>query len=152
MARRQSRPNIREVAQEAGVSVTTVSHALNGKGRLDIATRERVIEIANRMGYHPNRNARGLRSGRTDTIALLLPLVPGRRRQPIEIDFYLELLTASVDAAFQHDQATCGASRSTAGSWSTRSATTRVWPCSTSSNCRWSRWAATTSGHTTSGS
>jgi DNA-binding LacI/PurR family transcriptional regulator len=105
MARRQSRPSIREVAQEAGVSVTTVSHALNSKGRLDIATRERVIEIANRMGYHPNRNARGLRSGRTDTIALLLPLVPGRPRQPIEIDFYLELLTASVDAAFQHDQA-----------------------------------------------
>jgi DNA-binding LacI/PurR family transcriptional regulator len=105
MARRQSRPSIREVAQEAGVSVTTVSHALNGKGRLDITTRERVIEIANRMGYHPNRNARGLRSGRTDTIALLLPLVPGRRRQPVEIDFYLELLTASVDAAFQHDQA-----------------------------------------------
>jgi DNA-binding LacI/PurR family transcriptional regulator len=105
MARRQSRPSIREVAQEAGVSVTTVSHALNGKGRLDNATRERVIGIADRMGYHPNRNARGLRSGRTDTIALLLPLVPGGRRQAIEIDFYLELLTASVDAAFQHDQA-----------------------------------------------
>ncbi|MBP2323578.1 DNA-binding LacI/PurR family transcriptional regulator [Kibdelosporangium banguiense] len=105
MARRQSRPSIREVAKEAGVSVTTVSHALNGKGRLDTVTRERVIEVANRMGYHPNRNARGLRSGRTDTIALLLPLAPGRRRQPIEIDFYLELLTASVDAAFQHDQA-----------------------------------------------
>jgi DNA-binding LacI/PurR family transcriptional regulator len=105
MARRQSRPSIREVAQEAGVSVTTVSHALNGKGRLDSATRERVIAVAHAMGYHPNRNARGLRSGRTDTIALLLPLVPGRRGQPVQIDFYLELLTASVDAAFQHDQA-----------------------------------------------
>jgi DNA-binding LacI/PurR family transcriptional regulator len=100
-----ARPSIREVAREAGVSVTTVSHALNGKGRLDGSTRERVVEVARRMGYHPNRNARGLRSGRTDTIALLLPLPPGRRRQPVEIDFYLELLTASVDAAFQHDQA-----------------------------------------------
>ncbi|MET0238231.1 MAG: LacI family DNA-binding transcriptional regulator [Kibdelosporangium sp.] len=105
MAGRQSRPSIREVAQEAGVSVTTVSQALNGKGRLDIATRERVVEIARRMGYHPNRNARSLRSGRTGSIALLLPSAPGVRRLPIEIDFYLELLTSSVDAAFQHDQA-----------------------------------------------
>jgi DNA-binding LacI/PurR family transcriptional regulator len=86
--------------------VTTVSHALNGKGRIDVTTRDRVIDAATRLGYYPDRNARGLRSGRTDTIALLLPLVPGRRRQPIfGIDFYLELLTASADSAFHHGQA-----------------------------------------------
>ena len=36
------RPTIRDVASAVGVSVTTVSHALNDKGRVDAATRERV--------------------------------------------------------------------------------------------------------------
>ena len=49
-----SRVSIRDVAREAGVSVTTVSHALNGKGRLNPETRERVREIADRLGYRPN--------------------------------------------------------------------------------------------------
>ncbi|MGW6458541.1 LacI family DNA-binding transcriptional regulator [Streptomyces sp. NPDC055078] len=107
MATRQPRPGIREVASAAGVSVTTVSHALNNKGRVDIGTRRRIAAVAAELGYRPNRNARSLRSGRTDTIALLLPLQTDRQpRQPIfQIDYYLELTVASVEAAFEHNQA-----------------------------------------------
>ena len=59
------RVSIKDVAREAGVSVTTVSHALNGKGRLNPDTRERVRSVARQLGYTPNPAARSLVSGRT---------------------------------------------------------------------------------------
>jgi DNA-binding LacI/PurR family transcriptional regulator len=52
---------IKGVAAAAGVSVTTVSDALSGKGRLPDATREKVQAIANQLGYRPSAIARGLR-------------------------------------------------------------------------------------------
>jgi len=45
-----SRPTIHDVAKAAGVSVTTVSHALNGKGRVDPNTRARVAQVVHRLG------------------------------------------------------------------------------------------------------
>ncbi len=58
-----TRVKIGDVAAAAGVSITTVSHALNGKGRLPEATRRRVREVAERLGYQPSALARGLRAG-----------------------------------------------------------------------------------------
>ena len=69
------RPTIRDVASAVGVSVTTVSHALNDKGRVDASTRERVRTTADRLGYRPDRTALRLRLGRSGTLALLLPSV-----------------------------------------------------------------------------
>ena len=51
---------IDDVAREAGVSITTVSHALSGKGRLPDETRERVRRVAADLGYAPNPVARSL--------------------------------------------------------------------------------------------
>lgn len=64
---------IRDVAREAGVSVTTVSHILNNKesARASVATRERVRATAARLGYGPNRMARSLRMQRSEMIGLL---------------------------------------------------------------------------------
>jgi DNA-binding LacI/PurR family transcriptional regulator len=59
-----------DVAAEAGVSVTTASDALNGKGRLAVATRQRVREAAERLGYRPNVLARSLVGARTGLIAV----------------------------------------------------------------------------------
>ena len=73
--------SIRDVAREAGVSVTTVSHALNGKGRLNPETRERVREVADRLGYRPNPAARSLVSGRTGLIAAMPSLPRGARHR-----------------------------------------------------------------------
>ena len=69
----RKKASIQEVAEAAGVSLTTVSHALNhvASARVAEATRQRVREAAERLGYRPSRLARGLRMQRTNTIALL---------------------------------------------------------------------------------
>jgi LacI family transcriptional regulator len=67
------RVRIRDVAERAGVSVTTVSHVLNdvpGK-RISPETRQRVRRAASRLGYAPNSVARSLRLQRTEMIALV---------------------------------------------------------------------------------
>ncbi|MFD1929861.1 MULTISPECIES: LacI family DNA-binding transcriptional regulator [Nonomuraea] len=101
------RPRIRDVAEVAGVSATTVSHVLNGKGRVDEATRARVIAAAERLGYRPNSTAKRLRSGRADTIGLLLPFgaAAEHAQHILAVEFYLTLAMSVVEAAFDHDQA-----------------------------------------------
>jgi DNA-binding LacI/PurR family transcriptional regulator len=64
---------IRDVARAAGVSASTVSRALTVPRKVDPLTRERVLRVAEHLGYSPNRAARGLITGRTGTIGLLLP-------------------------------------------------------------------------------
>jgi DNA-binding LacI/PurR family transcriptional regulator len=73
------RVGIKDVASAAGVSATTVSHALNGKGRLPPGTRERVHRIAEELGYRPNATARHLAGGKTGVLGLAAPRVPARR-------------------------------------------------------------------------
>lgn len=64
---------IRDVAAEAGVSITTVSRALNESGRVGLATRDRVLSAARRLGYEPNDLARSLHGKSTGTVAVLVP-------------------------------------------------------------------------------
>lgn len=63
--------DIKAVAAAAGVSTTTVSHVLNGVGRVSESTRARVSDIAAQLGYMPNQLARGLRRQRSDTVGLI---------------------------------------------------------------------------------
>jgi len=51
------RTTIRDVAQEAGVSLTTVSHALNGYKDVSEKTRQKVMEVARRLDYIPDEAA-----------------------------------------------------------------------------------------------
>jgi LacI family transcriptional regulator len=62
-----------EVAAAAGVSPTTVSHALSGKRHVAEATRERILRTVAELDYRPNLVARGLRKQETQTIALIVP-------------------------------------------------------------------------------
>jgi LacI family transcriptional regulator len=64
---------IRDVARAAGVSPSTVSRALSLPDMVDPTTRERVLRVAEHLGYEPNRAARGLITGRTGNLGLLLP-------------------------------------------------------------------------------
>lgn len=70
-----SRPTISDVAREAGVHPGTASRALNPAlaGRTSAATTERVQEAARRLGYVPDQFGRGLRTGRSHTIGVLVP-------------------------------------------------------------------------------
>jgi len=66
---------IRDVAKRAGVSVSTVSRAINGMVFVDETTRNRVLEAINELNYQPNYLAKGLKIGKTNTLCLLIPSI-----------------------------------------------------------------------------
>lgn len=97
-----AKPTLRDVATVAGVSVGTVSYALNGKGRVDPDTRERIRRVAVELGYAADPVARGLRSGRTSTLGMALGTVIGQRRDDIlSFEWYGRVTTAAAQAAFE---------------------------------------------------
>lgn len=95
-------PTIIDVAQLAGVSRTTVSHALAGKGRVDPATRDRVQQAAERLGYRPNVRAQRLRVGRSKTMAILSALPPSIVGENSEMGFLIDLVVPAARACLQH--------------------------------------------------
>ena len=69
------RISIKDIANEAGVSISTVSFILNDKAtemRISAEVEKRVKKIANELGYQPSTLARGLRTGKTRTIGLII--------------------------------------------------------------------------------
>jgi DNA-binding LacI/PurR family transcriptional regulator len=106
--RERRRPaTIGHVAELVGVSPTTVSHVLNGKGSVAPATRERVLAAARRLDYRPSRAARALRTQRTGTLAFLMPALGS---VPLEltrlsVEVYLQQATAAAHVAFARDHA-----------------------------------------------
>jgi DNA-binding LacI/PurR family transcriptional regulator len=62
-----------DVANLAGVSIKTVSNVINDYQYLKPETRQKVQDAIQQLGYRPNLSARGLRSGRTGVISLILP-------------------------------------------------------------------------------
>jgi DNA-binding LacI/PurR family transcriptional regulator len=73
---------IDDIARELGVSKTTVSRAISGKGRISEATRKRVLEYIQAHHYHPNAAAKSLAESRTYNIALVLPKAFIKLNQP----------------------------------------------------------------------
>jgi len=69
-------PTIIDVAAAAGVSTATVSRALNG-GVVSQRARERVLRAVKNLGYRPNTLARGLVTGRTGVVGVLIPDIAG---------------------------------------------------------------------------
>jgi len=68
-------PTLADVAQAAGVSLTTVSRVLNNRGYLSQETRERVAEAIAQLNYRPNQIARALHGKSTHSIGLIVPTV-----------------------------------------------------------------------------
>lgn len=64
---------IADVADALGVSRTTVSRAISGKGRIGKETRARVIEYIEKAGYKPNVIAKGLAQSKTYNLGIVLP-------------------------------------------------------------------------------
>ncbi|MER6996764.1 LacI family DNA-binding transcriptional regulator [Streptomyces sp. NPDC000410] len=96
-------PTIADVAKAASVSRTTVSHALNGLGKVDPRTRERVKRIAAEMGYRPNLRAQRLRRGQARAIALASSMPFAVAGGPSRLGFYMEVAAAAAERALVHD-------------------------------------------------
>ncbi|WP_020577536.1 LacI family DNA-binding transcriptional regulator [Actinopolymorpha alba] len=91
-ARDQQRaPTIHDVAARCGVAASTVSRAFSRPERVNAATRQRILDTAEQMGYQPNPIARALPSGRTRTLGLLVP--------DITNPFFLDLIRGAERAA-----------------------------------------------------
>lgn len=68
---------IKDVAREAGVSISTVSNALNGVDVLHPDTKQHILEVAERMHYMPNINGRNLKAQATNVIGLFINSIRG---------------------------------------------------------------------------
>lgn len=80
--------DLKDLSRHLGVSMTTVSRALNGYPDVSEATRARVVEAAREFGYKPHPIARRLASGRAEAVGVVLPLPAGHFSDP----FFIELL------------------------------------------------------------
>ncbi|RBN39507.1 LacI family transcriptional regulator, partial [Priestia megaterium] len=67
------KPTIYSVAEEAGVSISTVSKVINQTGHISERTRQKVIEVMAQLNYHPSVVASALTGKPTKTIGLLVP-------------------------------------------------------------------------------
>ena len=72
LARVSRRPTIHDVAREAGVSVATVSKAINGRYGVKAATADRVLEVVRRLGYETSLVASSMRARTTGVIGVLV--------------------------------------------------------------------------------
>ena len=91
------RVTIRQVAEQAGVSPSTVSNLLNGRdGRMQARTRQRVIQAIASLGYQPNLVARQLRTGQVRSVGLVVPSVAN--------PFWGGLARAVEGEALRHDR------------------------------------------------
>lgn len=64
---------IKDVAARAGVGLATASRVMNGAAGVSPATRQRVLQVAEALGYRPNRMAQGMVRGVTRTIGVVVP-------------------------------------------------------------------------------
>ena len=83
MKRNSNAVTIRDVANQAGVSVTTVSRVLNGKDDISKETTNKVMVVVQELGYASSLAARGMRSHRTNLIGLILHDVASSYSQEI---------------------------------------------------------------------
>ncbi len=92
------RPTINDVARECGVSLSTVSLVLNNNPRISEATRARVLEVMERMGYLPNVQARALASRSSRTLSVVVPHL-----NHVFADIYFgEIVSGIYDRCLEH--------------------------------------------------
>lgn len=99
---------IRDVARLAGVSASSVCRALATPDKVRAATRDRVLQAAAQLNYHPNRVAQGLSTGRTGNLGLVVPdianpffsgIVKAVQNRAHECDFSVLLADTDEDVA-----------------------------------------------------
>ncbi|MDA8399498.1 MAG: LacI family DNA-binding transcriptional regulator [Actinomycetota bacterium] len=94
MNTRPRTPTIADVAERAGVSITTVSHVVSGKRPVNMLTARRVQDVMSELHYVPNRAARNLSLGSAHMLGLIVP--------DITNTFFAELAKGAEDTADRH--------------------------------------------------
>ncbi len=93
-------PTMQDVANKAGVALSTVSHSLSGKRPISDETRRKIQEAIDELGYRPNELARRLANKESKIIGLFFP----RFRTGLS-DMQMEFISAAIDAAETQDYA-----------------------------------------------
>jgi LacI family transcriptional regulator len=92
--------NLEEIARLSGVSRSTVSRVINNHPRVNPKTRERVVDVIQRLDYHPSAAARRLAGGHTNILGLVIPMgVPRLFTDP----FFPLLIQGVSQACSAHD-------------------------------------------------
>jgi len=86
---------MKDVAKKAGVSIKTVSRVINNQGEISEQTRQRIMQIVDELGYRPNTLARGLLTGKTYTVGVIIP--------DITDPFFPDLILGAEQAARSRD-------------------------------------------------
>jgi LacI family transcriptional regulator len=103
---------IRDVAQASGVHVSTVSRTFSAPHLVNAETRNRVLAVADELGYRPNRAARSLTTGRTGNIGLIVadlanpffpPLIKAAQAAARRQDYHLFVADTDEDPAEEKD-------------------------------------------------
>jgi len=81
---------IKMIAEQASVSIGTVDRALNGRGRINEATKQKILQLADSMGYQPNKLASALRRKQSFKIAVVMSRTP---------DYFVDELKVGVEDA-----------------------------------------------------
>ncbi len=90
---------IDDIARELGVSKTTVSRAISGKGRISDATRKKVMAYIETCNYRPSAAAKGLAESRTYNLALVLP----KSFIQLDLPYIRQIMNAICEEAFVWD-------------------------------------------------
>lgn len=101
----RKRATVKDVARAAGVSPGTVSNALSGKRRVDAATQVRINDAIAALGYVPNLAARGMRTGRTGTIAVFSSMPTAVAAGSSRLGFLMEIAASAAVTALESNVA-----------------------------------------------
>lgn len=93
------KPTIEDIARDLGISKTTVSRSLSGKGRIGEETRRRVLDYMKQLNYQPNMIAKGLAQSKTYNIGVVYPSDYSTR----ELDFFQKCLVGIVRSSKKAD-------------------------------------------------
>ena len=88
-------PTIYDIAREAGVSIATVSRVFNDSNCVTQKTREKVLAVSNRLGYHPRALAQSLARKKTRIITVIVPVISNY--------FFMEVLAGMQDKIAEYD-------------------------------------------------
>ena len=97
---RTKRVTIKDIATEAGVSIALVSFVMNNKAdgketyRVNKETAQRILEVAQKLNYQPNNAARTLRSGKTNTIGVIVSDISNK--------FFADIARCIENHAYKH--------------------------------------------------